>query len=165
MLMTDLLPKDQWANLEKTLHDDWGVNACAYDAKGMTFTGYKNFINPLCPEIKSYPEGIQAICSVAHQHMAQQAQATGKTVIEQCDAGMLKICTPIFEDGEFVGIVGGCGRVPEGEKVETYTIHKAINVPLDTIEELAKDVATISMEKAQDMGGFLEGFVADIPRA
>lgn len=165
MLMTDLLSKDRWTALEKTLHNDWGVNACAYDAKGMTFTGFKNFVNPLCAEIKSYPEGIQAICSVAHQHMAQQAKATGKTIIEKCDAGLLKICTPVFVDGEFIGIVGGCGRVPEDADVETFTVHKAIDVPLDTVKKLAKDVPTISMKKAQEMGKFLEGFLKKIPQA
>ena len=162
MLMTDLLTKEQWLELEKTLHNDWGVNACAYDAKGMTFTGYKNFVNPLCAEIKSHPEGIQAICSVAHQHMAKQAQASGKTVIEQCDAGMLKVCTPIFSNGEFVGIVGGCGRVPDDSEVDTFTVHKAINIPLENVDELAKDVPTISMRKAQEMGAFLENFVTNI---
>ena len=162
MLMTDLLTKEKWLELEKVLHNDWGVNACAYDAKGMTFTGYKNFVNPLCAEIKSHPEGIQAVCSVAHQHMAKKAQASGKTVIEQCDAGMLKICTPIFSNGEFVGIVGGCGRVPDDSKVDTFTVHKAINIPLETVDKLAQDVPTITMQKARDMSTFLEEFIANI---
>lgn len=162
MLMTDLLTKDQWLDLEMTLHTDWNVNACAYNADGMTFTGFKNFVNPLCAEIKSHPEGIQAICSVAHQHMAKLAKASGKTVIEQCDAGLLKICTPVFHDGEFVGIVGGCGRVPEDAEVDTFTIHKAIGVPLDTVEELAKEVPVITMQKARDMAVFLEDFVSKI---
>ena len=165
MLMTDLLTKEQWTDLEKTLHNDWGVNACAYDAKGMTFTGFKNLVNPLCAEIKSHPEGIQAICSVAHQHMAQQAQSTGKTIIEQCDAGLLKICTPVFVDDEFIGIVGGCGRKLEGNKVETFIVHKAINIPLETVDKLAEDVPEIIMEKAQDMAKFLEKFVADVAHA
>jgi ligand-binding sensor protein len=162
MLMTDLLPMDQWLALEQTLHTDWGVNACAYNADGMTFTGFKNFVNPLCAEIKSHPEGIQAICSVAHQHMAKQAKASGNTVIEQCDGGLLKICTPVFHDGEFVGIVGGCGRVPEDSEVDTFTIHKAINVPLDTVETLAKEVPAITMQRARDMADFLEDFVSKI---
>ncbi|MBU1002571.1 MAG: PocR ligand-binding domain-containing protein [Proteobacteria bacterium] len=163
MEMTDLLSKNQWADLEKNLHNNWGVNACAYDAKGMTFTGFKNFINPLCAEIKSHPEGIQAICSVAHQHMAKQARSTGKTILEQCDAGMLKICTPIFANDEFIGIIGGCGRVPEGEDVESYTVHKAINVPLDKVQALATDVPTISSQKVDDLKIFLEDFVRNIP--
>ncbi|MBG0790292.1 MAG: PocR ligand-binding domain-containing protein [Desulfovibrionaceae bacterium] len=162
MLMTDLLPKEKWLELEHALHNDWGVNACAYNADGMTFTGFKNFVNPLCAEIKSHPEGIQAICSVAHQHMAQLAKSSGKTVIEQCDAGLLKICTPVFRNGEFVGIVGGCGRVPEGSEVDTFNVHKAINIPLETVESLAGEVPTITMERAREMGAFLEEFVAAI---
>nr|WP_287410714.1 PocR ligand-binding domain-containing protein [Pseudodesulfovibrio sp.] len=165
MLMTDLLPEQQWLELEKTLHNDWGVNACAYDANGMTFTGFKNFVNPLCAEIKSHPEGIQAICSVAHQHMAKQAKSSGKTVIEQCDAGMLKICTPVFKNKEFIGIVGGCGRVLADKEVENFTIHKAINVPLDTVDKLSEDVPVISMKKARDMASFLEDFIERIPCA
>lgn len=161
MLMTDLLSKEQWTDLEKTLHNDWGVNACAYDAKGFTFTGFKNFVNPLCKEIKSYPEGIQAICSVAHQHMAQLAQKNRKTVIEQCDAGLLKICTPIFVKDEFVGIVGGCGRLPEGEEVEVFAIDKAIETPKEKIEALAAEVPVITMDRAKEMAVFLEGFVEE----
>ncbi len=164
MQMTDLLSEGQWLELEKTLHDEWGVNACAYDAKGMTFTGFKNFVNPLCAEIKSHPAGIQAICSVAHQHMAQLARTSGRTVIEQCDAGMLKICTPVVVGEEFVGIVGGCGRVPEGETVETFTVHKAIGVPLQTVQDLAVEVPSITLDRARAMADFLEGFVAGIPR-
>lgn len=162
MIMTDLLTKEKWLELEKTLHNDWGVNACAYDANGMTFTGFKNFVNPLCAEIKSHPKGIQAICSVAHQQMAKRAEGSGKTVIEQCDAGLLKICTPVFHDGEFVGIVGGCGRVPVDSEVESFTVHKAINVPLENVESLASEVPDITMERAREMAGFLEDFVARI---
>ena len=162
MEMLDLLTKEQWMDFEKDLHNDWGVNACAYDAAGSTFTGFKNFVNPLCKEIKSHPEGIQAICSVAHQHMAKMAKDTRKTIIEPCDAGLLKICTPLFVNNEFVGIIGGCGRLPEGEEVETFIVHKATGVALEKVEELAKEVPTITMEKAQEMATFLEGFIADL---
>lgn len=93
MLMTDLLSKEKWTDFEKNLHDEWGFNACAYDAKGFTFTGFKNFVNPLCKEIKSHPEGIQAICSVAHQHMAQLAQKSKKpssnNVTQDCSRSAL----------------------------------------------------------------------------
>jgi ligand-binding sensor protein len=162
MKMLDLLTKEQWTDFEKNLHNNWGVNACAYNEAGATFTGFKNFVNPLCKEIKAHPEGIQAICSVAHQHMAKQAKDKGATIIEPCDAGLLKICTPLFINDEFVGIIGGCGRLPEGEEVESFIVHKATGVTLEKVEELAKEVPTITMEKAQEMATFLENFVADI---
>lgn len=162
MKMLNLLTKEQWTDFEKTLHHDWGVNACAYDDAGFTFTGFKNFVNPLCKEIKSHPEGIQAICSVAHQHMAQQAKSSGATIIESCDAGLLKICTPVMVNEEFVGVVGGCGRILEGEEVETFIVHKAAGVPLEKVEALAAQVPAITMEKAQEMAAFLEHFVAEL---
>ena len=59
MKMLDLLTREQWTNFEKNLHNDWGVNACVYDDSGAAFTGFKNFANPLCKEIKSHPESIQ----------------------------------------------------------------------------------------------------------
>lgn len=162
MLMTDLLSKEEWNELEKKVHDEWGFNASVYNADGMTFTGYKNFVNPLCAEIKSHPEGIQAICSVAHQHMAQLARNSGKTIIEECDAGLIKVCTPVIVNDEFVGIVGGCGRVAAESESENFTVHKAINVPLEKVEDLASEVLPISMEKAQELAIFLEKFVKDI---
>lgn len=165
MLMTDLLSKEEWNNLEKKVHDDWGFNASVYNADGMTFTGYKNFVNPLCAEIKSHPEGIQAICSVAHQNMAQLARNSGKTIIEECDAGMVKVCTPVIVDNEFIGVVGGCGRVLDNSEIETFTVHKAINIPLETVEKLAADVPAISMKKAQELAVFLEEFVANTVQA
>ncbi|MFZ5812746.1 MAG: PocR ligand-binding domain-containing protein [Thermodesulfobacteriota bacterium] len=159
MQMTDLLSKEQWKDFEQTLHEKWRVNACAYEASGLSFTGFKNFINPLCAKIKSFPEGIQAICSVAHQHMARQAKAARKTIIEQCDAGLLKICTPVFAGDEFVGIVGGCGRLPAGEEVDTFTIEKATGLPHDEVMSLAAQVPAITMREAEDMARFLEDFV------
>ncbi|TIH14101.1 hypothetical protein D0S45_13650 [Marinifilum sp. JC120] len=164
MLMTDLLSKEEWNALEKKVHEEWGFNASVYNADGMTFTGYNNFVNPLCAEIKSHPEGIQAICSVAHQHMAQLARNSGKTVIEECDAGMVKVCTPVIVDGEFIGIVGGCGRIADDSEIESFTVHKAINVELEKVENLADEVPVLSMEKIEKLADFLENFVGDIDR-
>ncbi|QLA16657.1 hypothetical protein GD605_11295 [Desulfolutivibrio sulfoxidireducens] len=165
MQMTDLLSKDQWMEFEQALHQQWKVNACAYDAKGSLFTGFKNFINPLCAKIKSCPEGIQAICSVAHRHMAHQAQTTRKTIIEPCDAGLLKICTPVFVGDVFVGIVGGCGRLPAGGEVETFVIEKALGLSHETVKELADQVPTITREEAEDIARFLEEYVKKVVAA
>jgi len=162
MLMTDLLAKEEWQALEQELHDRWGVNACAYGADGFTFTGYKNFGNPLCPAIKAKPEGIQAICSVAHQNMAAKAKETKATVIAECDAGLLKICVPVFAGGEFVGIIGGCGRLPVDGEVDAFAIEKAAGIPEAEVETLAAEVKPMPMDEAREMAGFLETKVAEI---
>lgn len=156
MKMTDLLTKEEWAALEQELHQRWKVNACAYGADGLTFTGFKNFANPLCPAIKASPSGIPAICSVAHQNMAAQAKASRDVVIGECDAGMIKICVPVFCKDEFIGIVGGCGRLPEDGEIDTYAVEKATGLPPAEVEALAKQVTVMPAEEAKEMARFLK---------
>jgi ligand-binding sensor protein len=163
MNMTDLLAKEEWAALEKELHERWGMNACAYGADGFTFTGYKNFGNPLCPAIKASPAGIQAICSVAHQNMAAKAKTTRKTVVSQCDAGMVKICVPVFSNGGLAGIVGGCGKLPEGGEIDAFAVEKATGLPEAEILALAARVAPLSAAQVREITTFLEGAVALLP--
>ncbi|MEF2232319.1 MAG: hypothetical protein V3571_15410 [Pseudodesulfovibrio sp.] len=98
-------------------------------------------MNPLCAEIKSHPEGIQGICPVGHQLMARQARGSGKTFIEPCTPGLPKICTSVFHHVEFVGIVGGCGRVFAYFEVDSFIVREAINVPLKRVESMASEVA------------------------
>lgn len=162
MHMTDLMPKEKWAELEQELNERFRVNACAYDADGFTFTGFKKFANPLCPEVKAKPEGIQAICSVAHQNMAAQARSSRKTVIAECDAGLLKICTPVQLNGNFIGIVGGCGRLSQQGEVEPYVLKKAIDMPMEQCALLAAKVEPMDPQEVQRMVDFLEQRVAGI---
>lgn len=160
MKMTDLLPEEKWAELERELYDRFKVNACVYDENGFTFTGQKLFANPLCPAIKAKPESLQAICSVAHQNMAAQAKSTGKTVVGECDAGLMKICTPVFVDGDFIGVAGGCGRLAQDGEVEAFGVQMASGLPESEIDDMAAKCTTMNEEEIQAMTGFLEDFVA-----
>lgn len=158
--MTDILPKEQWAQLERELYERFKVNACVYDENGFTFTGQKLFANPLCPAIKAKPESLQAICSVAHQNMAAQARSNGKTVVAECDAGLMKICTPVFAGGDFIGVVGGCGRLARDGEVEAFGVQMASGLPEAEIEGLAAECTTMDEDEVQAMTVFLEDFVA-----
>lgn len=162
MRMTDIISEAKWAELEQEIFERFGVNACVYDDQGFTFTGQKLFANAICPAIKARPEGLQAICSVAHQNMAAIAKNTGRPVIEECDAGLLKICIPVSVNGEFIGVVGGCGRLPEGGEVDTFAVHMAAGIPEDELEKLAADCEIMETHKAEEMAEFLEGFIAGI---
>lgn len=160
MKMTDLMPKEQWQELEQEIHDRFGFNACAYDKDGFTFTGYKNFTNELCPAVKASKESLQAICSTAHMNLAAQVKNTGKPVQGECDAGLVKICVPVIVNDEFVGIVGGCGRLPEGGEVETYLLAKTNGNNEAKLKELAKTVRSLTSDQAAELVSFLEEKVA-----
>ncbi len=163
--MTDLMSKEQWTELEQEINATFRVNACAYDADGFTFTGFKKFANPLCPEVKAKPEGIQAICSVAHQNMAAMARTKGRTVVAECDAGLLKICTPIQINGTFLGIIGGCGRKPMNGEVDGFVVEKAVGLDEHKCVELAEQVETMEDKEIEAMVDFLEGRVREILKA
>jgi len=160
MKMTDIIPEEKWAELEREIYERFKVNACVYDENGFTFTGQKLFANPLCPAIKANPQALQAICSVAHQNMAAQAKKSGKTVVGECDAGLMKICTPVFAGREFIGVVGGCGRLAADGEVETFGVTMASGIPDEKAEELAAQCTTMDQEEIDAMTAFLEDFVA-----
>ncbi len=156
MEMTDLLRKEEWAAFEKALNERALMNPCVYDTNGTSFTGFKVFANQLCPAIKSKPEGIRGICAVAHQNMAAKARDSRKPVIAECDAGLTKICVPVFVGDEFIGIVGGCGRIQPDSEVETYLIHQTTGLGLEEVERLATGVTPITLAEAEEIAADLE---------
>ena len=89
-------------------------------------------------------------------NMAAQAQKTRKAVVEECDAGILKIVVPIFVKVEFVGTAGGCGRLPAGGEVDTFMINKTTGIDEKELEGLVDGIGTMTMESAQECADFVE---------
>ena len=112
MELTDIQPVEKWIELEKKIGEKYQVQSVTFNTAGTRITDYVKWLNRICPVIKSSEKGGPFICAVAHMNMAAQAQKTGRPVIEECDAGILKIVVPIFVEDEFVGTAGGCGRRP-----------------------------------------------------
>jgi ligand-binding sensor protein len=159
MKMINLLSKEDWKSLEEEFHRQTGLDTNVYDSDGFTFTGLKQWANKLCPVIKANPESLQAVCSVAHQNMAQQAKQTGRTVIEECDIGLVKICVPVMLGNEFIGAVGGCGLLMEGGEVETFMVHKLTGMDESKVEKLAAGIKTISEAGAREVAEEIEARV------
>ena len=162
MEMTDLLSKEEWKDLEEEFHRKTGLDTNVYDSHGFTFTGQKQWANKICPVIKARPESLQAVCSVAHQNLAHQARTLGKTVIEECDIGLLKICVPVIVNGQFLGAVGGCGHLLEGSEVDTFLVHKLTGRDESEVEELAFDLKTVSDSQARSVASEMEKRVREL---
>lgn len=163
MELTDILPLDEWVTLEKAIYQRSGLNASVFDIDGIRITDYKQWSNRLCPEIKDNDKGQTFICAAAHQNIAAIAMNTREPVVEECDAGLVKIVAPVFVGDTFLGGVGGCGLLlgQEGE-VESFLIEKTTDIPEETIEELSDGIGRISMEDAEALGRFIAGEVAAI---
>ena len=149
MSFTAILPFEKWVDFENELHRRSGLNANVYDINGIRITDNTNWANRLCPVIKANNKGIGFICAVANMNLASQAMNTGKPVIEECDAGLIKIAVPIFVGDEFIGTVGGCGKLIEDGEVDSFLINKITGIDENQIEGLTDGIEKISREEAQ----------------
>jgi ligand-binding sensor protein len=155
MELTDILTVEQWARFEKELFDRFHINCTVYNTSGVGVTGKPNWCNRLCPVIKANKESLAAICAPGNQNFMAQAKKTGKPVIAECDAGMVKIAVPIFVDQEFLGTAGGCGLLPEGGEIETFMIEKSTGMSAEEIADLCTDIETMSDVQAEKMAAFI----------
>ena len=153
MELTDLMPMDQWVALEKEICRRFDIDANVFNIKGIRITDHKEWKNKLCPAIKATDKGQSFICAVAHMNLAAMASKTRLPVVEECDAGLLKMVVPVFVDDNFLGAVCGCGILPEGGEVESFLVNKITEIDTDEVEQLAEGIRQISQ-------GEIDAFVA-----
>jgi len=156
MQLTDLQPIEKWIELENQIHARYGLDASVFDPDGIRITGNKKWANQLCPVIKANPKGQTFICSAAHQNIAAQAEKTKKPVIEECDAGMVKIVVPVYLKDQFIGAIGGCGLLlGEDGEIETFLLEKTIGMKESELESLSGSIGTISTIEAEKLCIFI----------
>ena len=165
MELTDIQPMEKWIELEKKIIEKCQIQSVTFNTEGTRITDYVKWSNRICPVIKGSEKGGPFICAVAHMNMAAQAQKTRQAVVEECDAGILKIVVPIFVKDEFVGTAGGCGRRPADGEVDTFMINKTIGMHVNEIEALVDDMGSMTPEAAQECADFVENEIKHIIEA
>jgi ligand-binding sensor protein len=164
MNLTDIAPLDKWVELEKDIHQQTGLDVNVFNIKGYRISDLKNWANKLCPEIKATDKGQSFICAPAHMNIANMAMKSRKTVIEECDGGLIKMVVPIFFADEFVGAVGACGFLLDDGEVDSFLINKMTEIDEDKIELLADGIPSITTTKAESLGRYIAGQVDSIVR-
>jgi ligand-binding sensor protein len=162
MELTDLQSVDEWMALEKEIHERFGLDTNVFNTDGIRITPYKSWVNRLCPEIKATDKGQSFICAVAHMNLAAMARNSGKTVVEECDAGIVKIVVPIFMADSFIGAVGACGKCLDDGEVDTFLINRITGIDEKKVQDLARDMACISSETIAELIRFAEERVQKI---
>jgi len=163
MQLTDLQPIEKWIELENQIHARYGLDASVFDPDGIRITGNKKWANQLCPVIKANPKGQTFICSATHQNIAAQAEKTKKPVIEECDAGMVKIVVPVFKNDQFIGAVGGCGLLlGEDGGIETFLLSKTIDMEEPELENLSEKIGSISIFEAEKLCAYIAEQIANL---
>jgi len=156
MELTDILPIDKWIEFENDIRQQSGLMASVYNTKGIRIAGQRNWSNRLCPAIKATDKGQAFICAVAHMNLAIMAEKSHSPVIEECDAGLVKVVVPIFAHGEFLGAAGGCGLLLQDGEVDSFMINKTTGISEAEIEELSTDIPAIDQHKAEVLAEYIE---------
>ena len=162
MRLIDLAPLERWIELEKDVHQKSGLDVNVFDTKGYRISELKNWANQLCPAIKATDKGQSFICAPAHMNIATLAMRSKQAVIEECDAGMLKLIAPIFAGEEFVGAVGACGFLLDDGEVDRFLVNKMTEISESEIESLATGIESISTAKAQALGQYIMNQINEI---
>lgn len=164
MKLDQMMPIENWIEIEREINWRSGLNAAVFDAAGVRITNFKKWANRLCPAIRETEKGLKFICSIAHQNIAAQALKTGKTTVAECDAGLMKFAVPIFLNGEFLGVAGGCGLLRDQEQVDGYLVHRTAGMAEEEIKNLSEDIETIPADRLASVVDYLENKVAEIVR-
>jgi ligand-binding sensor protein len=162
MKLTDLAPLDRWIEFEKDIHQKSGLDVNVFDTKGYRISEFKNWANRLCPEVKATDKGQSFICAPAHMNIATLAMRSKQPVIEECDAGMLKLIVPIFSNDEYVGAVGACGFLLDDGEVDSFLVNKMTDISEEKVERLAEGINSITTEKAEILAQYITDQISKI---
>jgi ligand-binding sensor protein len=162
MNLTDVQPLEQWVALEEEIVRRSGLDANVFNVEGIRISTFKSWANRLCPAIKATDKGQSFICAVAHMNVAAMARQQKRWVLEECDAGLIKLVVPIFVKGEFVGAVGACGCLLDEGEVDSYMIYRTSGIEEETIESLSEDICRFSLGKAEELAAFITSEVDHI---
>ncbi len=165
MKLIDIAPVEKWLELEQKINERSGLNASVFDVQGVRITEFKRWANKLCPIIKADDKGQNYICAVAHQNIAAQAERTQQPAISECDAGLMKLVVPIFVDGEFLGVAGGCGYVLGNGEVDSFMVNKTIGIDKEKLKDLSADVPVMTMEQAKAHTRYIRNEVDQLIKA
>lgn len=165
MKLTDIYPLDKWIELEEELSNRSGLSANVFDTDGIRISDFHMWPNRLCPAIKGTDKGQSFICAVAHMNLAEQAKQSGESVIEECDAGLVKILVPVFVNSDFIGAVGACGLILDDGEVESFLVNKITEIDEEKVERLSEGIGVISSNQAESLKTYIEGEVKKIVEA
>jgi len=164
MNLIDIAPAERWVELEQEINRRSGLDANVFNVDGYRISDCKNWANPLCPEIKATDKGQSFICAPAHMNIAVMAMKSRKTVIEECDAGLVKMVVPIFIAEEFVGAIGACGFLLDDGEVDSFLVNKMTEIDERKIEQLSAEIPSITTAKAESLGRYITEQVEMIVR-
>ncbi|MBW1615821.1 MAG: PocR ligand-binding domain-containing protein [Deltaproteobacteria bacterium] len=156
MKLTDILPVEKWIKFEKDIYNRSKLSASVFNTDGIRITDHLKWPNKICPVIKATDKGQSFICAVAHMNLANIAKNKKDFVIEECDAGLVKLIVPIFVNNEFIGSVGACGLLLEDGEVDAFSVNMITEIEEKKVEELSAEIASISNKELEYLAEYIK---------
>ena len=69
---------------------------------------------------------------------------------------MLKLVVPIFVNGNFLGVAGGCGCLEQKEDIDTFMINKTTGINEEKIVRLSEDIPFMTRDEAESHVDYIE---------
>lgn len=162
MKLIDLLSIENWTALENELHETSGLEVSVFNTEGIRITDNKGWVNRLCPVIKANDKGQAFICAVAHMNIASEAMQKREPVIEECDAGLVKLVVPIIAKETFLGSVGACGLLLEDGEVDSFMVNRTIGIEEEEVDALSGDIGKITRANVQALANDIQKKISGI---
>lgn len=158
----DPMSRREWYAFGRELNERTGLNACIFGAGGARVTAACNWSSLLCPVILADRRSAQAVCRMPQEVHGALAGRWGRTAVDECRAGLVRILLPVFADDEYRGLVGCCGVLMEGSEVDVDFVAAATGLSPEAVTSLSESIPRISEEQAGAIACDLEVKVASV---
>ncbi len=146
----DLKSQEEWTGIVARVAEETKMTATLTDDKGNHILDEKGERYPLCLKIRAKKESLTFICSQVNVAMLEEVKRSLKPVIDECDAGLIRMVVPISRDGVLIGQLTACGRVSkEEEEIDPFLIAKQVGVSESEVEYLATLTPAVSKEEIE----------------
>ncbi len=162
MRLLDMIPLQQWVEFEKEFNERTGLNSCIIDENGVRITAYRNWANSLCPMIRGENKGLTAICGRIGERIMDINNLSSSPVIAQCEAGLMGVFQPVFSKGKFLGLVGGCGLLPDKGGVNASAVSTATGLGAIRIKTVSRDIGRLQPPEIESLGRYLKRRLREI---
>ncbi|MBW2263365.1 MAG: PocR ligand-binding domain-containing protein, partial [Deltaproteobacteria bacterium] len=147
----EVMSAREWDSLLGDLADESLMRVMLTDREGGVLKTHGKR-NELCERIREDRNCLTAVCSQTNVVMLEAARTTLLPVVEECEAGMLRLVIPVVRGGILRFQVTACGRLAHGAEVETFLLSKLLDMEEDDVTHLARSVTLVARRYVQKLG-------------
>ena len=138
--------RDTWQAMVDELAETTRMAAALTDAGGAILQSAGDRY-PLCQVIRDNREALTFICSQTNTVMLAQVRHTLQPVLEECEAGLIRVVVPIVRSGQVVGQLTACGLAGDPEEIDPFLIASQVGITEERVNELLPDTPIGDLEQ------------------